>query len=133
MTSTDGNPQAGAEVSLFARLRAMRDDLDAAEQKLLDDPGMGGAALDAALARLNASHADIDVEEGRLNEEAIRARENDPEIRQLLQALDNACDQLAAARAEMQKATARAQEAVEVIGKVEGVLGAFADLALKLA
>lgn len=132
MTSTDSDLQPQEQVSLFGRLRAMRTDLDEAEQKLLDDPDMSGVALAAELARINAAHADINLEEGRLNEDAIKIHENDPKVLELVQKLGASYDELAKARAELKKATAKAKEAVEVIGKVDKVLKVFGGLALKI-
>lgn len=130
--SDDDQPQAEPE-SVFDRLKTMREALDEAEQKLFDDQNLGTNELERELARINRAHAEIDLEEGRRNDAALAARDADPEVQRLVRDLGDAYDEFVEARRTMQRATARAQEAVAVIGKVDQLLKVFGGLALKLA
>lgn len=126
-----GTPQERQESR--ERLKEMRTGLGEAEMTLRLDSEIPGNERQKQLAEINRLNAEINVELGRINDAAIAARDDDPGVQRLVQDLDGAYDAFVQARAQMQEATARAQEAVAVIGKVDKVLKVFAEIALKLA
>lgn len=115
------------------RLKEKRRDLSDAASKLRRDREISANEREKEINRINRLRKDISFELGRLNEAAIRARDDDAEVRQLLGSLESAGRELAAARAELKKATASAKQAVAVIGKVDRVLKIFANLAARIA
>ena len=130
---TNGDTSTTQErLKLRDRLKELRRALADAASKLRRDREISSDKREKEIGKINRSRKDISFELGRLNEEAIRQRDKDPEIKKLLEDLDSADDELAKARAELKKATAKAKEAAKVIGKVDKVLKIFGGLALKI-